>query len=33
MSNADDIVHVDMVASFRLLTPRSEQEFRSSRGS
>ena len=27
MSNADDIVHVDMVASFRLLTAQSELNF------
>jgi hypothetical protein len=27
MSNADAIVHVDMVASFRLLTPQSEPNF------
>jgi len=27
MNNADDIVHVDMVASFRLLTPQSEPNF------
>jgi len=27
MSNAHDIVHVDMVASFRLLTPQSEPNF------